>query len=134
MSVRLARLILGGCALAVAAPVLAQNLGTGQAPNVSIVRIVAVLIFCLLAAVALVFLLRNRAIGGRLRPGILGELGRRGRVRVIESRRISIHADLCLVEFEGEEILILCGSGGAEVLTRRMADVASSDPSSEAAN
>lgn len=123
----LARSVLVGSALALATPALAQRLGTGGGPDISIVRVVAALILCLFAALALALVLSKRGIGGAKLPGFLGELRNRGRVRVIESRRISVHADLCLVSFEDEELLILCGPGGAEVLSRRPSDGSSQD-------
>ena len=69
--------------------------------------------------------------GARVNAGALRGLLAKGlpvepRVRVIESRRISVHADLCLVRCDDVEYVILCSAQQQQVLreqpTARRAD------------
>lgn len=105
--------------LTVAAPALAQpgRLGGGDALDVSLARIVAALVLCvMLAAVAALLLKRG---GGRIDLSALRALaGPRAerRIEVIETRRISPHADLCLLRCGGREFLILCSEAAQQVL------------------
>lgn len=103
----------------------AQKLGGAAAPDISAIRIVAAFIFCVFVAVAAAVAIRRRSQGGfpRLAPGGLlavlsGTARPARRIDVIEARRISVHADLCLVRCDGFEYLLLCGVGGSTVLDR----------------
>ena len=107
-------------ALSGAAPALANRLATGGSANISIGRILAALVLCLFAAAAMVLVLRQRGLGTAPSLRRLAQFGQRGRMRVLEVRRLSVHADLCLVQFDNTEILILCGSGGVQVLADRV--------------
>lgn len=94
-----------------AAPV---RLGGGAAFDVSSTRIVGALLLCLmLAALAAVLLKRG---GGRLVP--TGWMAARGgrRIAVVESRRVSPHADLCLLRCDDREYLVLSSAAGQQVL------------------
>lgn len=85
------------------------HLGGGEPLNLSLTRIVAALILCLMVA-ALAALLLKRG-GGRVDlarvRALVSALPAKRRIEPIETRRISQYADLCLVRCDGQEYLIL---------------------------
>ncbi|MEQ1540692.1 MAG: hypothetical protein ABL926_00405 [Novosphingobium sp.] len=87
--------------------------------GISLVRVISALLLCLAAAVGIVLALRAR--GGKSSAGLgkLTGIYRDHRIRIIESRRISPHCDVCLFSFDDEEFLIACGSAGPTLLERR---------------
>ncbi len=98
------------CLLFAAAPATAQRLGGGGALNVSLTRIVMALLLCLmLAALAALALKRG---GGRIDLAgltrIFAARPSQRRIEVIETRRVSQHADVCLLRCDGREYLLLC--------------------------
>lgn len=93
--------------------------------GIDAVRIVAALLLCLGLAVVVILLMRQRMAGGTVRlPGLMGafgpQAGRRPgqRITVLETRRASPHADICLVAVDGREYLIATGPGGTRLLAR----------------
>ncbi|MEH3101087.1 hypothetical protein [Sphingomonas adhaesiva] len=101
-----------------AVPAAAQRLGGGAAAvDLSPGRILAALLVCVAAAFALAVLLRAR---GADRSPMWKRVGERwrapSRVRVIETRRAGVHADVCLVECDGEQYLLICGPSAQTVL------------------
>lgn len=103
--------------------VLAQALGGGGggAPDVSLIRVVAALALCLAVAFAAALLLRRRGVLSE-RPqwwALLGKAAIPARLAIVESRRISQHADLCLVRCDGIDYLILSGPAQAQLLLQR---------------
>ncbi|MEP9403186.1 hypothetical protein [Sphingomonas sp. VNH70] len=109
--------------LAIAAAAATPRLGGGAALDVSLTRIVSALLLCiLLAAVGAVLLRRG---GGRIDLSRWRGAGRAvagRRIAVLESRRISPHADLCLLRCDGREYLILSSATGQQVVERRDVD------------
>jgi hypothetical protein len=101
-----------------AVPATAQRLGGGAgAVDVSPARVMAALVVCVAAAFALAVLLRARngdhaPMWRRWRGG----WGASSRIRVIETRRAGVHADVCLVECDGDQYLLLCGPSVQTVL------------------
>lgn len=94
----------------------AGRLGGGAALDISPWRILAALILCIIIAMLAAVMLRQR--GGRFAPGALLprlDLGRRT-IEVVETRRLSPHADLCVVRHGGREYLLLLLAGDARVL------------------
>ncbi|MDR3438081.1 hypothetical protein [Telmatospirillum sp.] len=113
----------------VARPAWAQHLAGGASPDVSIVRIIAALVISLMAGAGLVLMRRRfpaRTGPGQALAAFAGGLARARRINVIEARRISAHADVCLVQCGDDEYLILCGPAGSTVL--RSGPVAPSPP------
>jgi hypothetical protein len=98
----------------------AQGLASGSAPAVPIVRILASLIICGLALFAILLFLRARGVaagGGKLAawfPAV-----RSAELAVLETRKISLHTDLCRFRISNEEFVVLVSSGHAEILVRR---------------
>lgn len=116
----MARLILSSTGIAalnmLSSPAIAQRLGGGSAPDISIGRVVAALVLCLFA-ICLVVLTLKRGGGlnlSQLRPLAGVPIGRR--ISIIETRRISQHADLCLVRCDGRDFLILTSQQQQTVL------------------
>ena len=113
--------------LAIPGVAQAQQLGGGAAPAISIVRILAALTVCIAAAFALALVIRARARGDGQRlksfsvAGLLSTgFGVARRIEIIEVRRVSPHADVCLMRCDGTEYLLVCGSAGYEVLSRTL--------------
>lgn len=118
---------LAGAMTAIAAamplPALAQHLGGGTDPEISLVRIIVALVICIAAAAALALVIAKRGLlakGGPAkrwsREGLRAKLRSRHRITIVEARRISPHADICLARCDGREYLIVCGPGDIRVL------------------
>ncbi len=108
---------MAGLTLLAAGAAAAPRLAGGGALDISLTRIVAALVLCLLAAMLAAILMKRgggRIDLSRLRQGV----GER-RIAVIESRRISPHADLCLLRCDGDEYLILSSATVQQVVRSR---------------
>jgi hypothetical protein len=114
-----AAIVCAGAALLVAAPALAGagRLGGGQPLEVSLGRIVAALVICIIIAILAALLIRQRS--GKLDLyAWFGRLQARPRaIEVIETRRLSPHADICVVRHSGREYLLLLLAGDARILS-----------------
>jgi hypothetical protein len=123
------RPLLGLPAWVVASPAMAQaRLGGGGSLDLSLTRIGMALILCLMLAALAVLLIKRS--GGRvdlsaIRRRLASTLPQQRRIDVIESRRVSLHADICLVRCDSREYLILCAPQQQTVL--RETDVAGAD-------
>lgn len=107
--------------LAAASPALAQagRLGGGGSVDVSLTRIITALILCLMLA-ALAALLLKRS-GGKIDvPALRGLFAQMPvaprRIQVIETRRVSQYADVCLLRCDGRDYLILSAQQQQTVL------------------
>jgi hypothetical protein len=113
-----AAIFCAGAALFASAPALAGGgrLGGGQPLEVSLGRIVAALVICIIVAVLAALLIRQRA-GKVDLYALFGRLQSRPRaIEVVETRRLSPHADICVVRHSGREYLLLLLAGNARVL------------------
>ena len=98
------------------------RLATAQGPEIPWGRLSLALLFCL--ALAWIAILALRHHQGRLRldtlakrlPG-LASLPQRN-IEVIESRRISPHGDVCLLQCDGQRYLVIVGPGQALLLDK----------------
>ncbi len=114
----------GLCSAAAAAAVLPSELlaatprlGGGEGLEVSLARIVAALIVCIIVALLAVLLIRQRSGKSDL-SALFRRIELRPRViRVVETRRLSPHADICVVHHGGREYLLLLLAGDARVLS-----------------
>ena len=105
-----------------ASPALAQAGrlgGGGGSVDVSLTRIVSALVLCLMLAVLAVLLLKRN--GGKVDlPALRGLFARMPvaarRIEVIETRRVSQHAEVCLLRCDGRDYLILCAQQQQTVL------------------
>lgn len=106
--------------LLAASPAMASagRLGGGGALNVSLTRIVTALLLCLMLAVLAALLIKRG--GGKVDVAALRQLFTRlptqRRIQVVETRRVSQYADVCLVRCDGAEYLILCAQQQQTVL------------------
>lgn len=103
-----------------AEPVLAAALGTATAPGIPWLRIVFAFAFCVGLAFAAIWLLRMYR-EGRMAQSAAGWFQRRGaragrKIEVIETRRISTHADVCLLQWQGTSYLLLVGHSGVSLI------------------
>jgi flagellar biogenesis protein FliO len=99
----------------------APGLGGGEALGVSLGRVVTALIICLMIAVLAALLIRQRAGKGDL-PALMARLNTASReIQVVETRRLSPHADICIVRHDDREYLLLLQSGHGSVLRERPA-------------
>lgn len=97
----------------------AQQLGGGGATvDVSIVRIFAALLLCLAAAFGLALVIRARKGGvlARRMGWFSGAMAGSRRIKIVETRRATPFADICLVQCDGDEYLLLCGPSGQTIL------------------
>lgn len=108
--------------IAAPSPALAQAGrlgGGGGGVDVSLTRVISALVLCLmLAALAILLLKRN---GGKVDlPRLSGLFARvpvaARRIDVIETRRVSQHAEICLLRCDGRDYLILCSAQQQQVL------------------
>lgn len=111
--------------LLLSTPVMAQSgrLGGGGTVDVSMTRIVMALLLGTMLAVLAALLLKRG--GGRLDMAaarrLFTTLPTARRIQIIESRRVSQHADLCLVRCDSDEYLILCSAQHQQILRAREA-------------
>jgi flagellar biogenesis protein FliO len=105
----------------------AQRLGGAATADISLVRVFLALLFCLIIAALAIFLLRQRYGGGRLPAMFARTASSSSRVRLVESRRIGPQSDVCLIEADGKEFLVLITAGGPLVLQRHATATAESE-------
>lgn len=114
-----------GCAAAAAlgaAPALAGGrLGGGEPLDVSLGRIVAALVICLIVAFLAVLLVRQRSGKVDLAAWFSRLEVRKRAIQVVETRRLSPHADICVVHHDEREYLLLLMASDARVLRERPA-------------
>lgn len=103
-----------------ASPALASagRLGGGGSLNISLTRIVLALLLCvMIAGLAALALKRS---GGRIDltmfRRMFASLPSQRRIEVIETRRVSQYADVCLLRCDGREYLLLCAQHQQTVL------------------
>lgn len=120
------RLAAGALLALAATPAMAGagRLGGGGDLGLSLGRIVLALLASLIVAVLAILLIRQRAGKGDL-AAVLSRFELRQRaIEVVETRRLSPHADICLVRHAGREYLLLLQSGSAQVLREEAAATA----------
>lgn len=114
------RVLALACILLDAAPaVAAGRLGGGGSLDLSLTRILLSLFICLIVAVGAMLILKRH--GGRISAAPLQAILKRNfpaarRIDVLESRRISPNADVCLIRCDEREYLLVCGPQGQMVL------------------
>ncbi|WP_109807738.1 hypothetical protein [Sphingosinithalassobacter portus] len=115
--------------LVLSGPAAAQRLGGGHAPDISIVRILGALFVCLLLAGAVALVLKRG--GGRIdlaaMRGLVSTKTVPQRIEIIETRRISQHADICVFRCDSREYLVLSSAREQRVLREAQIEVADED-------
>jgi flagellar biogenesis protein FliO len=114
-------IVIGALALAPVAA-RAQNAaqphlgGGGGSLDISLGRIIASLVICLMIAVLAILLIRQRGGRGDL-AAIFSRLQPQARaIEVVETRRLSPHADICLVRHDGRDYLLVLQQGSMQLL------------------
>lgn len=99
------------------------QLAGGSSPDIPWLRLVLSFAVCLLVAVGAIVALKRfqGTTRGNRFAGMLGRDARRAgpAIRLLETRRIGLHADLCLVEFEDQQMLLAATAHGVEILDKR---------------
>jgi uncharacterized membrane protein YraQ (UPF0718 family) len=94
----------------------APRLGGGEELGVSLGRIVAALLICIVIAVLAILLWRQRS-GKMDLKALFARFELRPRaLDVVETRRLSPNADICLLRHDGREYLLLLMAGESRVL------------------
>ena len=96
-------------------PLFAQGLGRPDDDGVSVWRVLAALIFCILLAVAAALILRSRGHGFPLGQAVV----RRRRLRLIEAVRLPNQTSLCLVAVDDRELLLSTSAAGVHLVPTR---------------
>lgn len=101
-------------------PALAGALADGSAPGIPWLRLILSFGICIAVAFGAILLLKHYQRRGIANP-IKSLLERQGvtpvrRIAIIETRRASLNADLCLVECDGETFFLALTPAGATVL------------------
>lgn len=102
-------------------PVMAAaggRLGGGQSLEISLGRIVGALVVSIIVVLLAVLLIKQR--GGKIDLSAwLGKVRLRERaLDVVEARRVSPHADVCVIRHQGTEYLLLLSAGNSQLLSR----------------
>lgn len=105
-----------------AAATATRHLGGASGTPVSFVRIASALIVCLIIAVLAALLVRQRSGALDLASALRRLAPRTGRIEVIETRRLSPHADACLLRHDDREYLLLLQAGTVRVLLERQTE------------
>jgi len=97
----------------------AQALAGGGGPDISVFRVIFAFVTAAAAAFGLALFLRARS-GHTIVPADLARWVKlpvaSRQIEVLETRRISVHADLCLIRNNGSEWLLACGPAGITIL------------------
>lgn len=107
--------ILAVAMVAVAFPASAQTLGRATDVDISIWRIVAALLLCIVVAIVGAFALRGRLGYTQLVPLLVQ---RKRRLQLVETLRLNPHATLSIVDCDGKELLVLSSEHAATVVDR----------------
>lgn len=100
---------------------MAQNavkphLGSGGALDISLGRIIASLVICIIVAVLAILLIRQRGGKGDLAMLFVRIQPRARLIEVVETVRLSPHADICLVRHDGRDYLLVVQQGAMQIL------------------
>lgn len=95
------------------------RLGGDNAVDISFGRILAALVVCIIIAILAALLIRQK--GGKLDlKTLFGRVDFRARaIEIVETRRLSQHADISLIRYDGREYLLLLEAGNAQILSER---------------
>lgn len=120
----MARITLAIACSMIAMPAAAQGrLGGGGALDISLTRIIVALLLCTMIAVLVALSIKRG--GGKIDvPNLrrwIGTLPIERRITVVESRRVSQHADVCLIRCDGQEYLILSSQQEQRILREGVA-------------
>jgi hypothetical protein len=92
------------------------HLGGGGSLDISLGRIIASLVICIIVAVLAILLIRQRGGRGDLAAMFARLQPQACAIEVVETRRLSTHADICLVRHNGRDYLLVLQQGSMHVL------------------
>lgn len=95
----------------------AAPLGGGHSPDINLIRIGLSLVLCLVIAAFAILMLRRKSAA--LPWLALARPADAQAITVKETRRISVHAEVCRFECGGQEYLVIVTSQGATLLRER---------------
>lgn len=98
------------------------RLGGGGDLDVSLGRIVAALVVSIIVAVLAALLIRQRRGRSDLRTLFARFELRPRAIEVVETRRLSPHADICVVRHGGRQYLLLLMAGASQLLSESSAE------------
>lgn len=111
--------VAGAVTIACSLPARAQQLGGGRSLEIPVVQILAGLALCSLVAFGVVAMLRVGK-GRSAMPSLSffrGTSTRVGeRIRIIETQRLSPHADICRFVAGNREYVVIASPGGTTIL------------------
>lgn len=96
------------------------TIGVPDQPGIPWLRIAVALIVCIGIAVGMILLLR-RFSGARLQEVLSGQIGAmRGKseIEIIETRRASVHGQICLFHYQDMAYLVAVTAGGASLIDK----------------
>jgi hypothetical protein len=93
------------------------RLGGGEDLDVSLGRIVVALVISIIVAALAVLFIRQRTGRTDIRAVFSRFELRPREIEVVETRRLSPHADICLVRHGGRQYLLLLMAGAAQLLS-----------------
>jgi hypothetical protein len=107
-------------ALFAAGPAFAGGrLGGGDESLISIGRVLAAFVICLLVALLAAFALRHRVAAPRSHSFFKRMAVRHSAIEVIEARRVSQYADVCLIRHDDRQYLLLLQTGASRILSAK---------------
>lgn len=124
------RFFMLAASLAVPAPALAQQLGGGASPDVSIVRMVGALFICLVLAFFAIIYLKHRT-GSPVSFKLGNLVSGSSEIQVVETRRLTVQHHVSLVRCSGRDYLLLLSPGNGLLLSERNAPEADSGGASQ---
>jgi flagellar biogenesis protein FliO len=92
---------------------IAQQLGQGGEEDISLLRVFVVLILCIMLAAIAAFVLRARLGGTKLWSKHMA-----GRLVIVESRRVTPQASICLIALDGQEYLVAFSPNSASLIDK----------------
>ncbi|AKM07975.1 flagellar biosynthetic protein FliO [Pelagerythrobacter marensis] len=101
----------------------AARLAGGSSPDIPWLRLVLSFAVCIVVAFGVIVALRKfqRTTRGNRFARMLGRDSARVKptIRLLEMRQIGMHADLCLIEFDNQQLLLAATAHRVEVLEKR---------------
>lgn len=112
---------------AAGAAVRSGPIGIPDAPGIPWLRIFLALILCIAVSVAAILALRRYGEGGLpaiLKSGLKG-ISTDAQLEIIETRRASVHGNICLFHYNGHAYVVAITAGGATMIDKLPLDTES---------
>ncbi|QNA82938.1 hypothetical protein G4G27_02105 [Sphingomonas sp. So64.6b] len=96
-----------------------RSLGGGGDLDISLGRIIISLVICIVIAGLAALLIKQRGGKFDLKAWLARIEPRTGEIRIVETRRLSLHADISVVRHGDREYLLLLQQNNAQILRER---------------